>query len=59
MYSAIKYKLDNSKLSKICIVKLPKDGCKIVMLTIDSESIIKRQHDDSRIGTKENIPYKR
>lgn len=42
MYSAIKYKLDNSKLSKICIVKLPKDGCKIVMLTIDSESIIKR-----------------
>lgn len=36
------YKLDNSKLSKICIVKHPEDGYKIVMLTIDDESIIKR-----------------
>lgn len=36
------YKLDNSKLSKVCIVKHPKDGYRIVMLTIDGESIIKR-----------------
>lgn len=36
------YKLDNDKIAKICLLKHPSDGYKIVQYTIDGESLIKR-----------------